>query len=408
MSVGPVSGNRAPLYTPTKSSPAGYRSAPSTAQADAGQLLEMGHRGPAVSRLQDQLNNAGAYPPLEVDGKFGPNTDAAVRSFQQRNKLEADGLVGSRTNGAIQSGATFEPQSVTQARSDARTRVGEANPEARPPQSQPSANHPVNVTPGLQNQPDPTTNQGRMQQLLAENPQIRSNQDFINHCFTRGNNGWAGASEVAARHGQDLNQLVQNRSGLIQPGNQAVDQTRHATNDDPASVAPATPAQINPDATGAQLETFPVAGGRYNIGYDSNWNNFDAGTARHNSDYSLRQTNASHPNGHLGVDVFGPRGQPIVSPVSGVVERVNRSGTGAGGNTVTVRRGNHRFYMAHLDSIDPNLRPGQPISAGDAIGGLGNSGARSTAPHLHFSIYEGAGGYSRGTINPFPHLTAAQ
>jgi len=147
-----------------------------------------------------------------------------------------------------------------------------------------------------------------------------------------------------------------------------------------------------------------TASARYNIGYDGDWNNFNPDTARQNSDFSVNQTNASHPNGHLGVDVFGPRGQPIVAPVSG--EIVACGYTRVGGNRVTIRRGDTYFYLCHLDSIPSNLRVGQQITAGTQIGTLGNTGSASgTAPHLHFSIYKD-GNYNN-TVNPFPYLQAA-
>ncbi|MFH1807100.1 MAG: peptidoglycan DD-metalloendopeptidase family protein [Pseudomonadota bacterium] len=409
MTVGPVSSTRPTNYTPSADSPSRYRAAPSFSQAEAGNALRIGQQGPAVQELQQRLNAAGAQPPLDTDGKFGPNTDAAVRSFQQLNQLQVDGKAGPQTIGGLKSGASFESPEVTRARTDARTTVGNTQPENRPPAADLQPSRTVNVASGLQNQPDPNSTQGRMDQLLQNNPQIRTNQDFINHCYRESNNTWAGASETASRYGKDLNQLVQHRSDAIQTGANAVERNQPTnTNGQPNGSAPTTGANpvTNPNATGAQLETFPVAGGRYNIGYDGQWNNFDANTARHNSDYSRSATNSSHPNGHLGVDIFAPKGQPVVSPVSGTVENVGN--TTVGGNCVTIRRGNERFYMAHLDSL-ANLRPGQTINAGDPVGTVGNTGsARGTAPHVHFSIYQGQGGYSSGSVNPFPYLDAAR
>jgi peptidoglycan hydrolase-like protein with peptidoglycan-binding domain len=409
MTVGAVSATRPANYTPSAEAPSRYRAAPSFSQAEAGNALHIGQQGPGVSELQQRLNQAGAQPPLDVDGKFGPHTDAALRAFQQRNNLEVDGKAGPQTIGALRSGATFEPADVTRARNDARTAVGNTQPEARPPETDLQPSRSVRVASGLQNQPDASSPAGRMDQLLRDNPQLRTNQDFINHCYRSTDNTWAGASEMAARYGKDLNQLVQHRSDAIRPGADAVDRGRGTSADGQSGTGGTTatrPPTTNPNATGAQLETFPVAGGRYNIGYDGQWNNFDANSARHNSDYSRSPTNASHPSGHLGVDIFAPRGQPVVSPVTGVVENVGN--TRVGGNCVTIRRGDERFYMAHLDSL-ANLRPGQPISAGDPVGTVGDTGsARGTAPHVHFSIYRGQGGYSSGSINPFPYLDAAR
>ena len=45
--------------------------------------------------LQQALNQEGAG--LEVDGKFGSKTEAAVKNFQQSNGLKADGICGPKT-----------------------------------------------------------------------------------------------------------------------------------------------------------------------------------------------------------------------------------------------------------------------------------------------------------------------
>lgn len=404
MPVGAVSSSHRPMYTATAAPPSRYKRAPNAAQLDAGRSLKLGQRGKTVSDLQNRLNNAGLQPPLTIDGKFGPNTDAAVRAFQTQNNLQVDGQAGPQTLGALRSGATFEPADVTRARTDSRAAVGETD-AVRAPEAEGRATPTVNLRSGLSNSAgEANANPSAMEQLLSSNPDMRTNQDFINHCYKKGGGNWAGAAGVAGQYGQDLNQLVQNRSDPI--AGAATSSGNATTAGNATNAAAAATAVTNPNATGADVETFPVAGGRYNVGYDRNWDNFDANSAHHNSDYSLNATNASHPSGHLGVDIFAPRGQPVVSPVTGVIEDVGRD-TSTGGNTVTVRRGEHRYYMAHLDSLADGLRPGMSVAAGDDLGTVGNSGnARGTAPHVHFSIYEGQGGYRSGTINPYPHLMA--
>jgi peptidoglycan hydrolase-like protein with peptidoglycan-binding domain len=51
-------------------------------------VLAKGTRGKAVEELQTLLKMT------EIDGHFGPKTDAAVRLFQKMNGLEPDGVVG--------------------------------------------------------------------------------------------------------------------------------------------------------------------------------------------------------------------------------------------------------------------------------------------------------------------------
>lgn len=54
-----------------------------------------------IEFLQERLNIDGATPALEVDGIFGPLTDAATREFQRRHGLIVDGVVGPQTWGAL-------------------------------------------------------------------------------------------------------------------------------------------------------------------------------------------------------------------------------------------------------------------------------------------------------------------
>ena len=63
--------------------------------------LSTGMVGPDVKALQEALNAWGATPKLVTDGKFGHNTDAAVKAFQKKQKLKDDGVVGRRTRAAL-------------------------------------------------------------------------------------------------------------------------------------------------------------------------------------------------------------------------------------------------------------------------------------------------------------------
>jgi peptidoglycan hydrolase-like protein with peptidoglycan-binding domain len=52
---------------------------------------------PPVERLQFMLNFVKGTDDLDVDGIFGPKTEAAVRAFQQNENLSVDGIVGKQT-----------------------------------------------------------------------------------------------------------------------------------------------------------------------------------------------------------------------------------------------------------------------------------------------------------------------
>ena len=74
----------------------GYR------QSYPGTPLRQGSRGPFVTVIQTELNRISRnYPAIpripEVDGIFGPRTEAAVRKFQEIFDLDVDGVVGKAT-----------------------------------------------------------------------------------------------------------------------------------------------------------------------------------------------------------------------------------------------------------------------------------------------------------------------
>ena len=58
--------------------------------------LRNGSTGVAVRGLQRRLIAAG-FDPGEIDGRFGPRTEAAVRALQEDAELDVDGIVGPQT-----------------------------------------------------------------------------------------------------------------------------------------------------------------------------------------------------------------------------------------------------------------------------------------------------------------------
>ena len=98
---------------------------------------------------------------------------------------------------------------------------------------------------------------------------------------------------------------------------------------------------------------------------------------------------------HEGVDIFAPRGTPVVAASDGLVVRVGE--TARGGRVVWVldpRRGISTYY-AHLDA--QHVSTGAIVRAGETLGTVGNTGnARTTPPHLHFGIYA----HGEGAIDP--------
>ena len=63
------------------------------------QTLRHGSKGQAVQQLQWALNAAGAK--LVPDGDFGDQTEKAVRAYQLKMGLVADGIAGPKTLAAL-------------------------------------------------------------------------------------------------------------------------------------------------------------------------------------------------------------------------------------------------------------------------------------------------------------------
>ena len=60
-------------------------------------VLKKGDKGAKVKALQKKLNKAGAKPKLTENGIFDDKTETAVKAFQKKSQLKADGKVGSGT-----------------------------------------------------------------------------------------------------------------------------------------------------------------------------------------------------------------------------------------------------------------------------------------------------------------------
>ena len=103
---------------------------------------------------------------------------------------------------------------------------------------------------------------------------------------------------------------------------------------------------------------------------------------------------------HHGIDIFAPRGTPVLAGADGVVRRVDTTDIGGRVVWLSDTTAGQSLYYAHLN--DWAVRQGQAVKAGDVLGYVGNTGnARSTPPHLHFGIYSG------GPVDPLPFVRAS-
>ena len=131
---------------------------------------------------------------------------------------------------------------------------------------------------------------------------------------------------------------------------------------------------------------------------------------------------ASWGEGHAGypaTDLFASCGTQIVSPVNGTLTEVRRvdswdpnvdNPATRGGRSVTIVGDDGvRYYLSHLDEIDPALTPGVRIAAGQQLGTVGLTG-RTSGCHVHFGISPPCPGKEwsirRGAVEPARYLDA--
>jgi murein DD-endopeptidase MepM/ murein hydrolase activator NlpD len=105
---------------------------------------------------------------------------------------------------------------------------------------------------------------------------------------------------------------------------------------------------------------------------------------------------------HKGIDIFAPKGTPIVAVEDGIISYIGDQPKGGHCLWLTTENGTS-FYYAHLDRWAPGMYEGMEVQTGDLLGFVGNTGnAIHTPSHLHFGISQ-----NDEMVNPFPLLTRA-
>lgn len=67
---------------------------------------QRGTKGPLAAAIQAALCDAGQS--LDIDGEFGPKTEAALREYQKKNGLTVDGVAGPATYAKLLGGYTTD------------------------------------------------------------------------------------------------------------------------------------------------------------------------------------------------------------------------------------------------------------------------------------------------------------
>jgi len=130
------------VTTPVEPAP----SAPTTPDEMEG--LRVGHRGPEVEFLQYRLHQLGAHgpngQPVPQDGHFGPETEHAVRQFQQAHGLPTTGVADPAVDTALSLARQFRQEPLRLAEPPASTEQLGRVATAHPRHEAPSLQSPVN------------------------------------------------------------------------------------------------------------------------------------------------------------------------------------------------------------------------------------------------------------------------
>jgi murein DD-endopeptidase MepM/ murein hydrolase activator NlpD len=87
--------------------------------------------------------------------------------------------------------------------------------------------------------------------------------------------------------------------------------------------------------------------------------------------------------GHLGIDIMGYTGQPVIASAGGLVTSTVRSDSGYGWRVAIDHGDGLMTLYAHLSEFSVSV--GERVTAGHRIGSVGSTGL-STGPHLHFEV----------------------
>jgi murein DD-endopeptidase MepM/ murein hydrolase activator NlpD len=117
--------------------------------------------------------------------------------------------------------------------------------------------------------------------------------------------------------------------------------------------------------------------------------------------------NPSQNQTHKGIDIKCNNEAIFATEANGKVVAVNTNANTAGGKSVTVEYAREdgtkmQMYYAHLSSID--VKVGDTVNANQKLGVSGNTGTRTTGPHLHFGVKQvNADGTTRD-VDPAAYL----
>lgn len=127
------------------------------------------------------------------------------------------------------------------------------------------------------------------------------------------------------------------------------------------------------------------------------------------SPFGMRKdpTDPSRQQMHKGIDIRCDNEAVLATENDGKVVAVNGNANTPGGKSVTVeyaRDGGDKVQVSYLHLNSFSVKVGDTVNAGQQIGVSGNTGTRTTGPHLHFGVKQIAEDGTSRDIDPAAYL----
>ena len=395
----------------------GSASSPS-APAPAGPVVQLGAIGAPVQRIQQLLIKAGINVVGGADGVFGPQTRRSVSAFQRLHGIPQTGTVDAATDAALVKAAGGAAAPATPSSSYVGLRVGSTGPAVTKLQQAIMATglvvrggadgvfgqhtrtalltyQRVNGLPqtgivdeaaarllgllssGASPVGAPTaggSSAGGFATYDERGPRVVTLQKALIRAgisFSGGSDGVFGSATAGAV------MKFQRAKGLRVTGK--VDQATATALGLQTMAKPAPAPQV-----AVTLQARPL--GKGPCWYGDTW-----------------QASRGSGRVHLGVDIGAAEGTTLHAVATGRISQIYRDRPGSlSGNGLKIRTADGTyFFYAHLASIAPGIDLGVPVSAGQVIGTVGNTG-NAAINHLHFEVHPRGG----AAVNPFPYVRA--
>ncbi len=118
-------------------------------------------------------------------------------------------------------------------------------------------------------------------------------------------------------------------------------------------------------------------------------------------------TDPSKKQMHKGMDIQCDNEVVLATEKNGKVVAVNDNASTAGGKSVTVeyaRDGGGKIQVSYLHLNSSSVKVGDTVNAGQQIGVSGNTGTRTTGPHLHLGVKQIAVDGTARDMDPAAYL----